>query len=277
MKKTHHFLTTLMFLLASFSALAEGQILSTSGLLEKSGINASIDSIAVGLKLGLKEAAAKGMPIKGKQLELVLDAVEDAYAGDKIRQRLAPRLESLFSLQEQKELLAFLDSPLGVRIVAAEKTLADEEVMLEVMKNGPQLVNEANKNSNRLSLIQSLNESMNGIEVAVDMAVNTSIAMDIAFINASNPPSKPSMDELIEHHEQSRYLMTPMMAQMVMAGSMHAYKDFTDVELNQYLAFAISPVGQKYFLGIAKELDAALKACGEDLGKLVSENAQSPV
>ena len=61
--------------------------------------------------------------------------------------------------------------------------------------------------------------------------------------------------------------MTGKVAQIVLAAGVHVYRPFSDAELNHYLEFALSPVGNKYFIAIGDALIEVLKQSGGDNGQ----------
>lgn len=258
-------------------AIAEAPMLRGSELLMKSGLNAQLEFLPTNIKSGLAQALAKGLPLPGDKQRILENAIDQAYAADTLKSMLGKRVEPLFSIDEQKILLDFLDSPLGKRIVKAETAMADEKVMQTLMEKRSQLVNEVTKNTVRLGLIQSLNDAMNGTKRGVDMAIYTGIALDLAMIGLMPNAAKPPLEEVVKMHQDNRFALTPVIAQFVLAGSMQAYESFTDAELNQYLDFALSPVGKKYFDSIGNELDHVLMECGANLTKIAAQLSSKPL
>ena len=255
------------------NSLAEPQALSITGLLEKSGVNAQIAATPQSIKLGLKEAVSKGAPLSGDKLALIEDAIDKAYAENKVGGLLHQRVEHIFSDEELQKIAAFLESPLGKRIVEAENKLTDEKEMQKTMENAAKLVNEGNKNPARLGLIQSITEAMSTTDKNVNYALSVALALDVAMINATPSMEMPPMEELVQVYEANRFLMTGKVAQIVLAAGVHVYRPFSNAELNQYLEFALSPVGNKYFTAIGDALIEILSQCGEDMGKIVSDTA----
>jgi len=255
-------------------APADSQGLTISDFLIKSGAEKQLEGMPISLKIGLRKALARAPnPDKKAQLAFkrVESAIDKAYNKDKMMGLLQQRVKDAFSPDELKTMNSFLESHLGKRFTEAENKMAEEKEIDNIMQNSTEILKEANKNPERLKVIQSLIETDGAIEKAVDSALDTSLATQIALFNATPGRETPPMEVLEKNVEQQRFTIRGMMTQLILASSVHTYRSFTHAELKEYIAFNVAPVGKKFSKVFSDSFRAVNKQCAKDMGKIAAD------
>jgi len=262
------------------NALAESHNLTISDVLEKSGFFKQVEATPKGIKIGLRRGISRGAPNADektrKAVSRVEDAIDKAYAKEKVFALLHQRIKNKFSQAELRELADFFDSPLGKRFTAAENKMADAKEFEKVMNNSATLTREVNKDPARVKLLQSLTEAMGGIERSVEDALSIALATHIALIHATPGKEMPPIQVLEKIHEQNRFGITGMLTQLHLASGAYVYHSFSNAELKRYLEFASSPAATKFFEEIGDALIAVNKQCGKDMGEIVADAVKQP-
>jgi len=254
--------------------LADSPVLTISDLLVKLDMEKQLETRPLAIKAGLRRNLAR-IPNPDEKIQRafrrVEGAIDKAYGKGKVMWLLQQRVKDAFSPEELKTLDAFIQSTLGKRLTEAENRLADEKAIENIMQNSTNILEEANKDPERLKIIHSLIETMGTTEEVVDDALDTSLAIEIALFNATPGREMPPMEVLEKNVEQQRFSIRGRVTQIILASSVSAYRPFSNAELKEYIEFASTPVGKKYTSVISDAMKEVNKQCAEDMGKIAAE------
>lgn len=258
-------------------ALLVGQVaaqpLSTAELVDKSGLSAVIEKLPEELKLGLAQSIEQGAPVPPNKVQVIHDAYDEAYAPTRVRTMIESKLEGQLSADELARIAKFLDSDLGQRLTKAETAAAGAETSKHVEAHARELMADLGKNTHRLALFKGLDRAMGSTELGASIAIGGILAQNYALLAQTPPaPGKPSFEEVRAEIEKHRFQITAQIAEMSLIGSAYTYRDFSDEDIQNYLAFANSPAGQAYFGKIGKVLAEVMVACAGDVGGLLAED-----
>ena len=255
-------------------ALADAPALTVSDLLIKSGAEKQMEAMPISLKAGLRSSLAR-VPNPDEKAKLafsrVEDAIDKAYGEEKMKRLLQQRVKDAFSPEELKTMDSFLESPLGKRFTEAENKMTEEKEIANIMQNSTKILKEANKDPERLKVVQSLIETTGSIKIALDSALDTSLATQIALFNATPSREMPSMNELEKNVEQQRFTLKGMITQLILASNVYTYRPFSNAELKGYIEFASTPTGKKFSKVFSDSLRAVNKQCAEDMGEIAAD------
>jgi hypothetical protein len=170
---------------------------------------------------------------------------------------------------------AFLASDLGRRMVAADVALAtlDEDTINKVMDGKLS----APSTPQREALISKLEVATHSSEsnVQIFLSMGTAVAQGAAIGSGMDPG--PVGERARKSGEASRVELEQSMRQPMRRYMAYDYRDLSDADLKQLLAFLQSPAGRRYVAAYTASLDAGFNAmgkrCGEQLGESLRELA----
>jgi len=258
-------------------SLADSQGLTISDFLVKSGTEKQLEGVPKSLKVGLKRGLARA-PNPDEEAKRafrrVEGAIDKAYRKDKMMKLLQQHLEGAFTPEELETMGHYLDSTLGKRFTEAANKMADEKTIEYIFQNSPKIMKEANKDPERLKIIQSLIEEMNTVENTLDAALDVSLATQIALFNATPGRQTPPMEVLEKNIEQQRFTMRGIITQLTLASSVYMSRPFSNAELKEDNKFSSSPVAKKFSRVMSAAMRKVNKQCAEGMGEIAAKAAQ---
>jgi len=250
---------------------------SAAALIEKSGLKLQIENLPEMLDQQLIIMESQGGPLPPERRARFREAMLKVYDQKRLLPRIETRVEQALSPEDRRQILKFLDSPLGRKIIAAENAMASKEAMATLEQEGPALMEKLMKDSARLALIQSLDNATQATDMATDTNIATALATNYALISQSNMPDKPSFEQLKSEYEKNRLPIRMQMAQAILTGMAMSYRNLSNEELADYLAFANSPTGKRYFLGIGRVLDRVLVEAAFEFGRALADTDRKAI
>ncbi len=270
MKKILVFFT---LLLSAHAALSDAPLkdASTTALIEKSGLKLQVEKLPEMLDQQLAMMERQGGTLPPERRMRFREAMLKAYDPKVLIFRIKAGLERILLPEDRREIVEFLDSPLGRKIVAAENGAASKEAMENLDKQGTVLMEKLMQDTPRLALIQSLDKATRATDTATNTSIATALATEYGLISQSYLPQKPSFEQLKSVFEKNRLPIRIRMAQMVLTGMAMGYRNLRNEELADYLAFANSTPGKKYFLGVSSVVDHVLVDAASRFGKALGD------
>jgi hypothetical protein len=175
--------------------------------------------------------------------------------------RLLPVYEQSFSSDmDIITLMAVSDwykTPLGVKILR-----------METAENGPPDENFLKRpvSPGRSTLIDEFDRQTQNTERVVSAITSLSHALVTGMLQNSRIPQQ-TRDAFLSGYEQAfASAATPRIAASNRAGNLFVYRNLSDEELDDYIAFLSTPAGRKYTRATWEAMQAALKKGGTDAG-----------
>lgn len=142
--------------------------------------------------------------------------------------------------QTMKYVMVWLKSPLGQRLSAAESESVGPERQAAMLRYLADL-QETPPPSERVALMQQLEEVTRSSELV------TGILMNIFTNTLKNVPVKSGDEEsLLDELENLMPAIREQLRQQTILSSLYTYREFTDEELEKYIAFYESASGSRY-------------------------------
>lgn len=251
---------------------------SPQALIEKSGVGVQLDFLPRSLKIAMGHAMKNGtLKLSTEQIHDIHAAFDHAYAPVKLRKMMSERITERITSEEGERIIAFLESPLGKRIIERESRLAQPEIQAEVQENASKLVAEAGANATRLALYSSLNQAMGEPQRTVQIYIGSALATSAAILSVMPDTSnRPSLEEIKKGLESQMLAITSAMSQVILSNTAYAYQDLSEEELNAYLQFALSPEGKVYSFGFGGIIAEVLVECAFEAGAAFAPQKRSP-
>lgn len=203
------------------------------------------------------------------------EAGRKSYATAALREEFVPSLAKKMPDADMKQVLAWLEGPLGRRV-----TLAEERESSQMTQEAMQAYFEREKSkpasATRAKLIADLGKATNAAEIGASlieaMALGIAVGMD-----AAQPAEKRI--GIATLRERLRAVMPPEKVRANMRASlpgMHGfiYRDISDADLAAYVKFNTSPLGKRYNQAVSEALAEALTHASVRVGELVQAAPQ---
>jgi hypothetical protein len=174
-----------------------------------------------------------------------------------------------------KKTEVFLASDLGRRMVAADVALAtlDEDTINKVMDGKITAPSTPQRDALFAKLEIATHSSESNVQIFLSMG--TAVAQGAAIGSGMDPG--PVGERARKSGEASRAELEQSMRQPMRRYMAYSYRDLSDADLKQLLAFLQSTAGKRYVAAYIASLDAGFNAmgkrCGEQLGESLRELA----
>lgn len=264
----------LSFFLALFTATAAvAQKTAPQPLLDelmvKSGMWKQMGDLQSGVLAGIDEAqqAAK-VPATPATTARLKQAFSTAYAPERMRADMRDQLGKMLSVPEQREILAFLNSKLGVRMTQLDEKYSDLAEYNKAERVAPDHLKQLSPE--RIKRIQRLVQSLRADEGMATIVINNQVAL-ISGISLAAPNAKPvDLKALQQKMDAERPQLVATISRQLTGLFAYMYRELSDTDLDQFDTFANSTVGRKYHASVTQALDKVMvqasMAAGFELG-----------
>ncbi|MCJ7664786.1 MAG: TraB/GumN family protein [Desulfobacterales bacterium] len=180
------------------------------------------------------------------------------------------KVEAQLSNAETERIRAWLDSPLGKRCsdlytasLRPQASAEQQEFIANIQKSPIPPA--------RLELIQGLATATKTKDVTLEIAVDTQLVLttviSTTFPSAEQWPFSKTLDET----EKNRLLFEPRVDQQIISLLLNMYSSLSDAELGQYLAFAKSDAGVRYYRALLNGVRLALMEASIRFGAAMAD------
>jgi hypothetical protein len=256
--------------LAAFShpaAAQSPQALELAGqLFEQTGLGAQLEPLAAQFQEGVQQNRGK---LPEDLLAALAEAGRESYAVPAMRAEIVPLLARKLDAADTKQVLAWLDAPLGRRVTAAETepgAASDDKLQawLEGEKGKPAA-------PQRERLIAELLTAGNAVEIGANFIEAMSLGIAVGM-DAAQPAEKRL--GIAALRERLRAYMPPDKLRANLSATMpvmyaYTYRGISEADLAAYLKFNQSPLGTRYNKALADAVAEALTHASVRVGELV--------
>ena len=259
LKKIRTLACGLCLLLPAFGAWAQIEPAVAESLMKKSGLWQQLAEIPAQMRAGVMGAVAEGARKKpsAKELARVAQAVDIAYAADRLQAFSRSRLASGMDINDLPALEAWFDSTLGGQISRLEEaSAADQREPALQMQEGMALLQA--QDATRRALLNEMVVVTRSAEMFANLA--TDVALSTHGITSVIGPQAqgPTLSQLQAALQAQRPQMLQGYSALAAAGFARVYATLPTEELAQYLGFLKSDAGRRY-------TDIGMRAVGDAL------------
>lgn len=269
-KLTHLFLTAFTAIsLISISVFANDDVTDAEiyRFLDKSGATRAVEGIPMQIQaMGQQMALTAKDPQEHQQFMQVMLSSLDV---DQMQVQLLESVRKSVTSQDIKNIMVWLDSDLGERIVAAELKSADPAFQQNLMQYMAGLQSNP-PTPERTQAVISYVENSNIAQQSMKM-VKGIVGNMFNAAKALKPEDKEMAKHLDASLEQMLVTMKPALEQQMILTSYFIYQELSIEELNQYSNFYAQPVGQQYMSLIIDGVSDAMGTWGETLMSKIIE------
>jgi hypothetical protein len=209
------------------------------------------------------------------QLAAVDAAAKRGFRIDVFEPAALRALAANLDAETVKKTETFLASDLGRRMVAADVALAtlDEDTINKVMDGKLTAPSTPQRDTLFAKLEVATHSSESNVQIFLNMG--TAVAQGAAIGSGMDPG--PVGERARKSGETSRAELEQSMRQPMRRYMAYDYRELSDADLKQLLAFLQSTAGKRYVAAYTASLDAGFNAmgkrCGEQLGESLRELA----
>jgi hypothetical protein len=255
------------FMAPLLAAAAPPTPAAVDALMHNSGTWRQLADIEREFGQGLDQTAAGQATPDAQSAAALRHAFAVAYSPDRLRPAVARELAVALSAEDVETTLAWLATDVGKRITRLEEDESASAHSQERRERAPEVV--AGLAPDRLARYQRLAQATHASEVAATMLINMSygLARGISLAMPGTPTQDP--EAIRAALQAGRPRIVAMMEVQQLAYSADTYESLSNEDLDNYIAFAESPVGRRYHAATMIALDRAMTDGATEAGRLL--------
>ncbi len=238
-----------LFLLLPLTVSAEkAKDASLRELFMESGIEKQLEQMPLLLEDGFTRAAQTDGAVRKLPdaiVQIMRRSMHDAFEVARMKEVVLSELRESLTDGDVKELLDWFSSPLGTRIARLEEAASTPEGVVESGKYASQLENSPSLDA-RLAILKKLDDAAKITKSSVELAIDVQAAVAFAMVSTMPEERRPSIKDITALLEKDRPNIEAAVRSSSLAALLYTYRSLTDQEIQQLLAFAVSPVGSKF-------------------------------
>lgn len=242
-------------------------------LIVKSGLQRQIGQLPEVVSASFEQRMSQDANVKPEEAAKLREAISQAVTPSAMLESIKGHISAQLAEPDLDAILAWLNSPLGLKITALEENASSAQAFTELQKFAMGLESDP-PDPARVEALQELDRSARMTEFSTGMKIDMIVTMTGAMATAAGRTDF-TKEELLSSLEASRAQIEEGSAQEVLITGLYTYQTLTVDELKEYVAFYKSETGQKYAnvitVGLLDALNKSSKDMGERLGKLIKE------
>lgn len=252
--------TVIFLLILAMPAPAVADADRTRALLELIGADAWIESFAEALGRADPEAAAD-------QSHSWTQAAGEIFQPEAIFDDLVGRMDGQLTDAEVTEIMAFLNSDLGLRVTAMEVEAQNPDIADGVDMAGPVILKDLMADDpDRIAAYQRMMDAIGAVDAGVTGALNMNFAV-LSGMSASGRMAYQLSDaEILTLLASQEATIRDRVAQSAMENAAFTYRDLSDADLDGYVAFLETAAGGRIYSLMNSATDDIMAERGRQFG-----------
>ncbi len=266
----------LAILLSLLPIISYAQNLDDSIILElyaKSGIEkelAQLPSLIQALfdRSLAEDDQAKGLP--KDVLSAARAAVPEAFAPEKLKEAMLAELTEKLTAQDIKEVLQWLDSPIGKKFTQLEEAASTPKAQAKIQRYAARL-QDSPPTAERIKVLREFDSAVKATESALEMAIHTQVAVALAIMSTFPLEQQRPLEDLSREMEKNRPILEATVRSQMLISHLYTYRSQSEAEIQLYTEFANSPAGSKYHSVTMAAFKKAILESAVKWGKLIGD------
>ncbi len=278
MKRTHIVFKSVVLMLCLISPLAASLTFADTAqkveeLIVKSGLQRQIGQLPEVVSASFEQRMSQDANVKPEEAAKLRQAIAQSVTPSAMLESIKGHISAQLAEPDLDAILAWLNSPLGLKITALEENASSAQAFMELQKFAMGL--ESNPpDPARVEVLQELDQAARMTEFSTGMKMDMIVTMTDAMAKAAGRTDFTKA-ELESSLEASRAQIEEGSAQEILITGLYTYQALTVDELKEYVTFYKTEAGQKYAnvitVGLLDALNKSSKDMGERLGKVIKE------
>ncbi|MBX2839192.1 MAG: DUF2059 domain-containing protein [Gammaproteobacteria bacterium] len=253
------------------AAVSKAHLSLASELFEISGLEQMVNAVPEATRSSFEEALASRM-VPGLMAELepsaLLSAVSTAFNAKDLSRTIEQSIAQSMSQVQLDALVQWYQSPLGLRVVAAE-TQQSQLLYPEKFIEFQQQLSLKPPTEERIEAIRRLDEAMSVTTSAVEAMLNMQMAFTLSIMKALPEDKQVPADVIIAQSEAQRPLLEAHYRDLSRDSMLFTYQDFSIEELHELGSIMREPAGGQFVDAINKGLEKGIFDASATLGELI--------
>jgi hypothetical protein len=256
-------LTVLLIAIASPALATSSDAKAVAKLMDRSGMNTTIDSFIKLVSEQMRRQAAQIGPARGDHVREIFEAV---FSPSEMRGAVAREIGEHYDAKHSTSALAWFESELGAAFRVEEEAAQNAEVADEVVRFTDALRTSA-PNPDRLALAQQIEQGRAAGSLSLKMMIELmrGIAGGTASVNAGDGPV-PTKEEIDAAVNLELGQLAPVLVEQMVISFLFSGRNLSVEQNRTYLEFIESDAGQWYYETSARGLVTALRRAGLAFG-----------
>lgn len=239
-------------------------------VIELYGINQFAEQVPATFAAQLQQRKA-GTPAEVYQM--LEEVFAEAYGSEAIRESMVASFLRQAERDRLERIRDWLQSPLGRRIQALEAEAGRPEAVQKMMQYAANFQSNPPTNE-RGMLIVRLDEVVGVTEITVTLQTETLRSMIVGIMGTLPPEKRTAQSEIDQMVANMGAQLAPILKPQVVISLFFTYREASDEELAEYIAYMESEDGRWLNRVTTQALMDAMTAGGERSGVLIAEKAQ---
>ncbi len=226
-------------------------------------IESQLQSVPANLRQGFR---IQGIHAGGEH-RLIRKSFEEkfsqTYSTEQFNRQIRFALEHRLTDNDWKELSAWHQSPLGIKI---EQLHASGANAVHQSDSPPDESAHDRASKVTQTLISALDQALMATDSALDLAIHSQATIAFAATVADASTNAHNYNDFFDVIASRRTQMQPDIHEKTLARLHHIYSKLTDSELRSFISFAISPAGTRYAAAIQSGIKNTFILGSEKLG-----------
>ncbi len=229
--------------------------------------------VQMGIGTAIAQAHNQGKSLEKEKLDQLHGVLTKVWDTNLVQAIVLQHYEKDLSPKDMENVLRWLDSPLGQKITQMEKAFGEAGTAVKDPMAEAALLNMVDPATRRALTGQFL-EVSGLVDQVLALVMNRDLAMSLAM-EASLNPDNLSMEAIRNKVEDRGLQLRGMLLHQLYNNNVVTYKDLTNQEYAQYIAFYQSTSGKKYLKTSFRALNQAFieiaTKAGNEIGKLLQQ------
>lgn len=207
-------------------------------------------------------------PMPGHVLDEINQIIRESFNPDTIRSILSEYISTRLSRSDMEAVIAWLDSPLGLKITRIEELASTPEAYREMATVVPSLKLAADYDE-RLELVHEIDNSVKATELIMDRMLNMQIITLTAMSSAFPTMELPSEKQIRENFEKNKPGIAQAVSREIALSILYTYRDISKDDIRAYIQFMKTDYGRRYHQVVQDGTNKAYTYCGKAFSESV--------
>ncbi|MCK5683072.1 hypothetical protein KAJ27_03090 [bacterium] len=238
-------------------------------LYTKSGMEIQIKQVPFLMITGMKQEASKQEHITKAEMKALEQAVQKYYSPDYLKLKTQELLKKKLSRATIKDVIKWLDTPLGKKITRFEEKASTPEAVLEMQNFIQKFSGASAPPDDRVRITEKICKATKAAEFSAQLICDIQLSIANAFAVADKSENYKKFEAFKKQIESGKPHMIVLMKEQMNLSYLYVYRLLTVPELTEYYNFISTESGIKYSNASPEIITKVMLLCSNELGKFM--------
>ncbi len=235
----------------------------------KSGMENQVKHVPSLMIVGIKQEAVKKEQISKSDLDELEKAVKKYYSPDYLKRKILELLKDKLSKEVIKDVIKWLDSPLGKKITSYEEDASTPEAVQKMQTFMQNFSSASSPPEDRVTITENLCKATNAAEFSAQLICDIQLSIANSFAVADKPEKQKKFEAYKKQIESGKPYMVTLMKEQMNLSYLYVYRLLTVSELTEYYNFLVTDSGMKYSNAFPEAISKVMILSSNELGKFM--------